>query len=96
MATSMRLAKYESEGNDEELLTKAVVDVQDPAAPIFEAARHCQRSHDAGSVITRLDEIAYNGAAAVNETLPGVGAVKIHLGHIRLPSIETGSKETSV
>jgi hypothetical protein len=57
MATSVRLAKYESEGNDEELLTKIVADVQDPAAPIFEAARHRQRSHDAGSVLTRLDEM---------------------------------------
>jgi hypothetical protein len=39
MAISMRLAEHESEGDDEQLITEVVVDVQDPAAPIFEAAR---------------------------------------------------------
>jgi len=35
----MRLPEHKSEGDDEELITEIVVDVQDPAAPIFEAAR---------------------------------------------------------
>ena len=35
----MRLAEHESEGDNEQLITEIVVDVRDPAAPIFEAAR---------------------------------------------------------
>jgi hypothetical protein len=35
----MRLTHHESERYDEDLVTKIVVDVQDPAAPVFEAAR---------------------------------------------------------
>jgi hypothetical protein len=50
----MRLPEHESEGDNEELITKIVVDVQDPAAPIFEAARLNKGSHDTGRVITLL------------------------------------------
>jgi hypothetical protein len=43
----MRLAGHESEGDNEELITDIVVDVQDPTAPIFEAARLGRGSHAA-------------------------------------------------
>jgi len=49
----MRLAEHESEGDNEELITEIVVDVGDPAAPIFEAARLGRGSHDTGRVRKR-------------------------------------------
>ena len=52
----MRLAEHESEGDNEELITDIVVDVQDPAAQIFEAARLGRGSHDTGRVITCFSE----------------------------------------
>jgi hypothetical protein len=61
----MRLAEHKSEGDDEELITEIVVDVQGPAAPIFGAARHGDGSHDTGRLITRLSEVVYHGAAAI-------------------------------
>jgi hypothetical protein len=75
----MRLAEHESEGDNEELLTEVVVDVQDPAPPIFEATRHGEGSHDTGRVITRLSEVIYHGAAAIDQDLLRVGAMEIHL-----------------
>src|SRR6266481_8448834 len=90
MATSMRLAEHESEGDNEELFTEVVVDVQDPAAPIFQATRHGEGSHDTGRVITRLSEVIYRGAAAIDQDLFRVGAVEIHLGHVRPPSKRDG------
>jgi hypothetical protein len=79
----MRLAEHESEGHNEELITEVVVDVQDPAAQIFEAARHGEGSHDTGRVITRLSEVVYDGAAAIDQNFVRVGgAVEIHLSHV--------------
>jgi hypothetical protein len=86
MATSMRLAKHESERDPEELIAKIVVDVQDPAAPVFEAARRGKGSHDTGRLITRLSEVIYYGAAAIDQNLLRVGAVKIDLGHVLSPT----------
>jgi hypothetical protein len=82
----MRLAKHESEGDHEELITKIVVDVQDPAAPVFEAARRSKGSHDTGRLITRLSEVIYYGAAAIDQNRLRVGAVKIDLGHVLSPT----------
>lgn len=39
--------------------SEIVVDVQDPAAPIFEAARLIENSHDKGRVITCFREVFY-------------------------------------
>jgi hypothetical protein len=55
----MRLPEHKSEGDDEELITEIVVDVQDPAAPIFEAARLDKGSHDTGHVTTCFREVVY-------------------------------------
>lgn len=85
MAASMRLAEHECKGDDEELITELVADVQNPIAPIFEAARFGEGSHDTSRVITRLGEVAYHGAAAIEQDLLRVGAVKIHLGHVQPP-----------
>jgi hypothetical protein len=62
----MRLAKHKSEGDKEELFAEIVVDVQNPAAPIFGAARCSEGSYDLGRVITRLSKIVYHGAAAID------------------------------
>jgi hypothetical protein len=79
----MRLAEHKNEGDNEELITEVVVDVQDPAAPIFEAARHGEGSYDTGRVITRLSEVVYHGAAAIDQNFVRVGgAVEIHLSHV--------------
>ena len=39
--------------------SEIVVDVQDPAAPIFEAARLIENSHDNGRVITSVRVVFY-------------------------------------
>ena len=41
--------------------SEIVVDVQDPAAPIFEAARLIENSHDKGRVITCFREVFSSG-----------------------------------
>ena len=82
----MRPSEHESEGDNEQLITEIVVDVQDPAAPIFEAARLGKGSHDAGGVITCFSEIVYHGAAAISQSFLHVGAVKIDLGYVQPPS----------
>ena len=46
VVNTMRLAEHENEGDNEEFITEIVVDVQDPAAPIFEAPRLGEGSHD--------------------------------------------------
>jgi hypothetical protein len=79
----MRLAEHEGEGDNEELITEVIVDVQDPAAQISEVARHGEGLHDTGRVITRLGEIVYHGAAAIDQNFVRVGgAVEIHLSHV--------------
>jgi hypothetical protein len=68
----MRLPEHESEGDNEELITEIVVDVQDPAAPIFEAARLNKGSHDTGRVITLLPRGSMLQRVAINQSfLPG-------------------------
>jgi len=81
----MRLAEHESEGNNEELIAEIIVDVQDPVAPILEAARLDEGSHDTGCVIARLGKVVYWSATAINQHLLRVGAVKIQLAHAEPP-----------
>jgi hypothetical protein len=82
----MRLAQYERKGDDEQLITEIIVNVQDPAAPIFETPCRGEGSHDTRRVITRLGEVVYHGAAAIDEKLVSVGAVEIDVGHVQHPS----------
>jgi hypothetical protein len=83
----MRLPKHEGDGDREGLIAKIVVDVQDPAAaPVFEAARRGKGSHDTGRLVTRLSEVIYYGAAAIDQNRLRVGAVKIDLGHVLSPT----------
>lgn len=89
MAASTRLAEHEAEGHDEELVTLIVADMQDPVTPILKVALAHERLHDAVCVIARLDKIVHHGAAVIDEDLPGVGAVKIHLGHV-VPPLKCG------
>jgi hypothetical protein len=90
----MRLAQYESERDNEELVTLIVADMQDPVTPILEAALIGEGLHYTGRVIARLSKIIHHGAAAIDENLLRVGAVKIDLGHVRSPSNGTGGRET--
>jgi hypothetical protein len=82
----MRLPEHESEGDNEELITEIVVDVQDPAAPIFEAARLGKGSHDTGRVIACFRKVVYYSAVAINQSFLQVRAVKIDLGHVQPPA----------
>jgi hypothetical protein len=66
MQTSMRLAEHESKRDNEELIAEVVVDVHDPAAPIFETARLSEGLHDTGRVIARLSEVVDHSAAAID------------------------------
>jgi hypothetical protein len=82
----MRLAEHKREGDDKQLITEVIVDVQNPAAPIFEAARHSEGSHDTGRVVMRFSEVVYHGAAAIDQNLIPARAVEIHVGHVQPPS----------
>jgi hypothetical protein len=86
---------HKSEGDNKELIAAVIADVQDPVAPILEAARLSETAHDAGRVITCLNEIVYQSAPAIDENLPGVGAVEIHLGHFSASFESVGSYEIS-
>jgi AraC-like DNA-binding protein len=86
-AASIRLAEHKSEGDDKQLLTEVVADVQGPATPIFEATRSHEGAHDAGCVITRLGEVIHDRTATINQDLAGIGAMKKHLGHAQPRSI---------
>src|ERR1700752_1830494 len=86
MLTSMRLAKYEDERDNEELIALVVADMQDPVTPILEAALVGEGLHEAGRMIARLNEIVHHGAAVIDEHLPRIGAVEIYLGHFQPPS----------
>jgi hypothetical protein len=82
----MRLTKNESERDHEELIAEIVVNVQNPAAPVFEAARRGKRPHDRGRLITHLREVINYGAAAIDQNSLRAGAVKIDLGHVLPPT----------
>jgi len=83
VATSMGLAEHECERDDKQLITEVVVDVQDPAATIFDVARHAEGSRDTGRVFTRFCEVVYYGAAAIDQNLVPDRAVEIHVGHVQ-------------
>jgi hypothetical protein len=89
----MRLAKHESERDNEELVALIVADMQDPVTPILEAALVGEGLHDTGRVVTRFSKIINHGAETIDENLLRVGAVKIDLGHVQSPSNGTGSRK---
>ena len=82
----MGFAEHECKGDDEQLITDVIVDLHDPAAPIFEAPRHSEGSHDTRCMITRLNEVVYHGAAALDQNLVPARAVEIHAGLVQPPS----------
>jgi hypothetical protein len=94
---SMRLAEHESEGHKEELIALIVADMQDPVTPILEVELVGEGLHDTGRTITRLSKIVHFGAAviAIDKNFLCVGAEKIYLGHVQLPSNGTGNHEIS-
>jgi hypothetical protein len=63
----LHLSQHEREGHDEELIALIVADMQDPVAPILEAALVGEGSHHAGRMIARLREVVHYGAAVVDE-----------------------------
>src|SRR6516165_11765220 len=83
MATSMCLAKHESEGHNEELIALIVADMQDPVTPILEVTLVGEGMHDTRRVIARLSKIVHHRAAAIDENLLRIGAVEIDLGHVQ-------------
>jgi hypothetical protein len=91
----MRLAEHEVKGDNKDLITLVIANVQDPVTPVFEAALVGEGLHDAGCMIACLGKIVYCGAATVDENLLCVGAVEIDLGHVQPPSNGTGSHEIS-
>jgi hypothetical protein len=93
MATSMRLAEYENEGNNEELIALIVADMQDPVTPILEAALVGEGLHDPSRIIARFSQTVHHGAALIDENLLRVGAMKIQLGHVRPLLNGIGSSE---
>jgi hypothetical protein len=86
MLTSMRLAKNEDEGNNEELIALVVADMQESVTPILEAVLVGEGLHEAGRMIARLREIVHHGTIVVEENLLRGGAMEIYLGHVQPPS----------
>jgi hypothetical protein len=82
----MWLAEHKGEGHDEDLIAAIITDVQDPAAPIFGAARHKERAHHASGVVTCLGQIGYRGAGSISQCASRVGAMEIELTHVPPPS----------
>jgi hypothetical protein len=74
---SVRLAEHEREGHNEELIALIVADMQDPIAPILEVPLVGKGFYDIGRVFTRFSEVAYRGAAMIDENLFRVGGVEI-------------------
>jgi hypothetical protein len=93
MATSMRLAEHENEGDNEELIALIVADMQDPVTPILEAALVGEGLHDTGRIVARFSQTVHHGAALIDKNLLRVGAMKIQLGHVRPPLDGVGSSE---
>jgi hypothetical protein len=89
----VRLAEHEREGDNKELVTLVVTDVQDPVSPVFETALIGKALHDAGRMIARLGKIIHHGASAIDEYLLRVGAVEIDLGHVQSPLNGMGISE---
>jgi hypothetical protein len=69
--------------------------MQDLVTPILEAALVCKGLHDTGRMIARLNQVAHNGAAVINENLVRIRAVEIDLGHVQLPLNKAGGREIS-
>jgi hypothetical protein len=88
VAISIRRAEHGGEGHNEELIVLVVV------TPILEAAL-IEGSLDTGRTIARLSKIVYYGAAviAIDKNFLCVGAEKIYLGHVQLPSNGTSNRE---
>src|SRR5262245_54596693 len=82
----MRLSQHEREGHDEELIALIVADMQDPVAPILEAALVGEGLHDASRMIARLSKVMHHGAVVIEKHLSRVGAMEIDLGHVQPPS----------
>src|SRR5262245_4515786 len=86
MLTSMRLAKYEDERDNEEFIALIVADMQNPVTPVLEAALVGEGLHEAGRMIARLSEIVHHGAVMIEENLLRVGAMEKYLCHVQPPS----------
>ena len=65
MATSMRLAEHENEGDNEELIALIVADMQDPVTPILEAVLDGEGLHDPGRMIARFGQTVHHVHAHV-------------------------------
>jgi hypothetical protein len=69
MLTSMRLAKYKDEWNDEELIALVVADMQNPVAPILEAVLVGEGFDEASRMVMRLSKIVHHSTVAIEENL---------------------------
>src|SRR5216683_381736 len=82
----MRFAEFGRERQGEDLVADIIADVQDPAAPVFRARRHDERPHNDRGVLTRLSQVAYDGAASIDQYPLRVGAMEIDLSHVPPPA----------
>jgi hypothetical protein len=84
----IRLAEHESKGHDEKLIANVVFNVQDPAPPIFEVARHCEGSYDMRRVITRLNKVVNDRGPPIDQRPLRGGAMEKYSDHVQLPLSE--------
>jgi hypothetical protein len=54
----MRLAEQGCKGNDQDLFTEVVANVQDPASPVFRAGCCDERPYDKFGIVARFGQIA--------------------------------------
>src|SRR6516164_426574 len=85
MAISIRLAVHESEGQDENFIAGLIADMQGPMTPIFKAGCCDERSHLAGRLLARLDQVGYRCTATILQRSSSVGAMEVDVSHVTPP-----------
>src|SRR5262245_11700085 len=90
MTSSVRLAEHECEGQDENLFAGLIDGMQGPITPIFKACCCDDRSHPAGGLLARLDQVGYGCTASIHQHSSSVGEMEVDVSHVRLLNILVG------
>jgi hypothetical protein len=84
MTSSVRLAEHECEGQDENLIAGLIDGMQGPITPIFKVGCCDDRSHLAGGLLARLDQVGDGCTATIHQHSSSVGEMEVDLSHLRL------------
>src|SRR6185312_613004 len=81
----MRFAEQCCKRHVKDLITIIIGDVQDPAAPVFRARRHDQRSHGANGMLASVIKVIDRSATPVDQHTARIGEMKIDVRHVLPP-----------